>query len=105
MRRIHLPDEDEHGWSFDPSSIEQLIEARLRREESAAKRLRERSEGSSPTLSSKRGELGLTATELGAIWSEAWNRFLATANLSDELREQRQQFREKFSERLAAFQK
>ena len=105
MRRIPLPDAGKDGWSYDPSSIEQVIEARLRREEIAEIRLRERAATSGAALSPKRSALGPTEVELDAIRSEAWNRFLATARLSDELREQRRQFRENFAVRLEAFSK
>jgi hypothetical protein len=105
MRRIPLADAGKDGWSYDPSSIEQLIEARLRREEIAQIRLRERADAGEASLPFKRDALGLTGVELDAIWREAWNRFLVTASLSDELREQRQRFRETFTERLEAFRK
>jgi len=105
MRRVHLPDEDEDGWSYDPSSIEHVIEAHLRREEIEARRLRERSEtsGSKPPLKGR--AMGLTEAELDAIWREGWTLFLESASLSDELRDERERFRANFPDRIERFLK
>jgi hypothetical protein len=105
MRRIHLPDEGGHGWSYDPGSIEHVIEARLRREEIETKRLPEWNEASGSKLPLKSAAMGLNEVELDAIWREGWALFLASACLSDELRDERERFRANFHDRAERFLK
>jgi hypothetical protein len=105
VRRIRLPNETEQGWSYDPSSIEHLIEARLRHEEIEANNLAEWARPSVPRPALKSAAMGLNEVELDAIWLEGWLLFLASASLSDELRDERERFRTNFHERAERFHK
>jgi hypothetical protein len=105
MRRIHLPNEDEHGWSYDPGSIEHLIEAHLRHEETERKRLREWTAAGESRLPLKSSKMGLNEVELDGIWLEGWILFLESASLSDELRDERERFRATFPARVERFLK
>ena len=105
MRRIHLPNEGENAWSYDPSSIEHVIEARLRREEIEAKRFPEWAETNGSKLPLKSAAMGLNEVELDAIWLEGWALFLASARLSDDLRDERERFRANFHDRVDRFLK
>jgi hypothetical protein len=103
MRRISLPNESEHGWEFNPESKEHVIESRLRRQEMMERGRRE-AEQSGPHRF-KRGSLGLTEAEVTMIRWEAELQFFDGAKLSDELRNQRDQFRQDFDRRLDYFLK
>ena len=103
MRRVHLPNEGEHGWSYDPSSIEHVIEAHLRREEIETRRLSELIATNGSRLPLKSAVMGLNEVELDAIWREGWALFLESASLSDELRDERHRFRTGFPERVERF--
>jgi hypothetical protein len=103
MQRIHLPNEDEHGWTYDPSSPEQVIEAKLRRQEHIEKRLREMVKAGGVTGSIREGRLGLNQAQLEAICHEARRCFFDGAKLSEPLRQERQRFRERFVERVEHF--
>jgi hypothetical protein len=105
MRRVHLPDEGEHGWSYDPSSIEHVIEAHLRHGEIATRRLNERLLTSESRLPLKTVAVGLSEAELDAIWQEGRRLFWESASLSHELRDERERFRTSFSERVERFLK
>jgi hypothetical protein len=105
MDRIPLPNESEHSWSFDPGSPEQVIEAKLRRQEHIDKRLREMMKASGGAASIREGKLGLNQAELETIWHEARRRFFDDAKLSELLRQERQRFRERFPESVERFQK
>lgn len=103
MKRIPLPNETEDGWSYDPSSIEHVIEARLRRQEHSKRRRRETVQVE-PSRS-KKAALGLNEAEIAEIKWEAVRRFFDAAKLSDELRDRRAQFRQTFLERTKRFEK
>jgi hypothetical protein len=103
MQRVRLPNEDEHGWSFDPSSPEQVIEAKLRRQEHIEKRLREMVKASGASGSIRDDRLGLNQVELEAICHEARRCFFNGAKLSEPLRQERERFRERFAERVEHF--
>lgn len=103
MRRIPLPNEGEHGWSYDPSSPEQVIEAKLRRQEHIEKRLREMVNSSGVTGSTRDVRLGLNQVELEAISHEARRCFFDGAKLSEPLRQERERFRERFVQRVEHF--
>jgi hypothetical protein len=103
MRRISLPNESEDGWEFNPELKEHVIERRLRRQEMMKKGRRD-AEQSEPHRF-KRGSLGLTEAELTMIRWEAQLQFLDGAKLSDELRNQREQFRQDFDKRVEYFQR
>jgi hypothetical protein len=103
MRRIKLPNESEHGWEFNPESKEHLIESRLRRLEREEKD-RRAAEQSEPHRF-KKASLGLTEAELTRIRWEAVLQFFDGAKLSDELRNQRDQFRQDFEKRLEYFRR
>jgi hypothetical protein len=103
MRRISLPNESEHGWEFDPELKEHVIESRLRRQEMMERGRREARQSEPHRF--KKGSLGLTEAELTMIRWEAELQFFDGAKLSDELRNQREQFRQDFDKRLEYFLK
>lgn len=103
MKRIPLPNESEEGWQFDPSSIEHVIEAHLRRQDGHEKVMRR--SGKAEPLRFKRGALGLSDAEIASIRWEALLWFLESARLPDELRERRSYYREKYEERVERFAK
>jgi hypothetical protein len=103
MRRISLPDESEYGWQFNPELKEHVIESRLRRQEAMEKGRRETKQGE--PRRSKKGSLGLTEAEVTMIRWEAELGFFAEAKLSDELRIQREQFRQDFDKRVEYFRR
>jgi hypothetical protein len=103
MRRISLANESDHGWEFNPELKGHVIESRLRRQEMMEKGRREAMHSEPHRF--KRGALGLTEAELTAIRWEAELQFYDGARLSDELRDQRQKFRDNFEKRLQYFQK
>ena len=92
VRRVNLPDESESGWSFDPSSVDHVIEAHLRRHGTHARQ--------SGTKTAQKSSLGLSEVELKAIWQEGGAIFLESASLSEELRNRRASFRETWEKRL-----
>lgn len=98
MKRILLPNESEGSWQFDPSSTEQVIEARLRRHESIEKAMREASQAEPQRF--KRGALGLSEAEITSIRWECLQGFLESAKLPDELRERRAYYRESYERRV-----
>lgn len=83
---------------YSPDSPEQAIESHLRHLGRVRKVL-----GKLPK--EKKGPLGLRESELGAIYREGMVRFMDSAALSDELRQQRQRFRDNFADRLERFRK
>ena len=103
MRRISLPNENDHGWEFNPELKEHVIESRLRRHEMMEKGRREAEQIEPERF--KKGSLGLSEAELTMIRWEAQLQFLDGAKLSDELRNQREQFRQDFDKRLEYFLK
>lgn len=105
MRRIQLPNASDDGWSYDPSSIEEVIEARLRRQEIEERRLRELMRANGAKASAKRGVLGLNGSELDSIRHEATRKFFNSATLSEDLRQERQRYREHFAVRVERFLK
>lgn len=94
MRRIHLANETEDGWSYNPSSIEEVVEAHLRHTPK---------NGARRPLT--RGPLRVSEGELRAIRYEATRRFFSDAKLSEDLRAQREGFRERYVERREDFEK
>jgi hypothetical protein len=105
VRRIRLQNEGEDGWSFDSTSVDQVIEAKLRREEIAERQLRRLMAANASADIPQSDRLGLSSAELDAIWFEIRRKFFEDAKLSETLRQQRQSFREKFLERVEQFRK
>jgi len=103
MKRIPLPNESEEGWQFDPSSIEHVIEAHLRRQDGHERAMRDGRQAEPPRF--KKGALSLSEAEIASIRWEALLRFLESARLPDELRERRSYYREKYEERVERFAK
>lgn len=103
MKRIPLPNESEEGWQFDPSSIEHVIEAHLRRQDGHERVMRR--SGKAEPLRFKRGAFGLSDAEIASIRWEAVLGFLESARLPDELRERRAYYRDKYEERIERFSK
>lgn len=98
MRRIPLPNENEDGWSYDPQSIEHLIEARLRREEHLRK--------IAPQAPSRKARVaGLDELALAAIWQEAGKLFFESATIPEELREIRTILWDRYEKRIERFQR
>lgn len=87
---------------YSERSITEVIELYLRIQDHTDK-LAGRVGGKHPAL--KKGPLGLDEMELNAMRREAVNRFFDGAKLSEELREQRNRFRERFAERVERFLK
>jgi len=103
MRKGTLLNETEYGWSVDPSSPEQVIDARLRREEHIKTLVRKAMQDQ--PLRSKKSALGLSEAEIASIDWEASLGFLESARLPDELRERRAGFRDRYEERVEQFSK
>jgi hypothetical protein len=101
MRRISLPNESEDGWEFNPELKEHVIESRLRRQEMMERGRREAVQSEPHRF--KKGSLGLSEAELTMIRWEAELQFFDGAKLSDELRNQREQFRQDFDKRVEYF--
>lgn len=101
MRRIHLANEAEDGCSYNPSSIEEVIEAHLRHSERQLRHSPKNGAGRPLT----RGPLRVSEVELRAIRYEATRCFFSDAKLSEELRAQREEFREQHFERREGFKK
>lgn len=89
---------DDPPFRYSPGSVDDTIESHIRH-------LRRVQKVVGKTQKEQRGPLGLSATELSAIYREAMAGFVDSAKLSEELREQRQRFRETFDDRLARFLK
>ncbi len=102
MRRFSLSNDTE-GWTYDPSSIDEVIEARIRRQEIDRRRLAQsgREDGTRPSVN--KGALGFNPAETESIRHEAVRGFFNDAILSEALRQERQKYREHFSERAARF--
>lgn len=83
---------------FSPGSPEEVIESHLRH----LNRIKNVLAGETRE---RKGDLGLTLTELSDIYREATAQFIDSAKLSEELREQRVRFRENFDEKVARIRK
>lgn len=103
MKRISLPNESQDGWQFNPNSIEQVIEAHLRRVDGIERAKRDARQAKPRRF--RKGALGLSEAEIASIRWEALLRFLESARLPDELRERRSCYREKYEERVERFSK
>jgi hypothetical protein len=101
--RVSLPEAGEGVFRFNPSSPEQVIEARFRREESWAEHIRKTRTASPERF--KRGPLGLSEIEITMIRHEAVERFLASAKLPEELRQRRARCREMYEQRIERYLK
>jgi hypothetical protein len=84
---------------YNPSSVKEVIESRLRQQHHTEKILVEMSQQEGPRHRPKKGVLGLNEEELTAIRQEAMNHFFDGAKLSEELRERRTRNRETFDGR------
>jgi hypothetical protein len=83
---------------YSPGSVDEAIESHLRHLRRVEKVLHK-------LPKEHKGKLGLTESELGAIYREVMARFVDSAKLSEELREQRARFRETFTERAERFKR
>jgi len=83
---------------FSPGSLEEVVESHIRHLQRVKNAL-------DKLPKERRGSLGLSENELSAIYRAAMIRFRDSAKLSEELREQRERFRETFNERLERFRK
>jgi hypothetical protein len=101
------PQEDDAAYfhQYNPSSVEEVIRARLRRQRHAERTLTEMARGNGPNPLLAKGHLGLNEAELGAIRYEGTKRFFGNAKLPEELRAQRERFRERVFERREEFRK
>jgi len=96
-----LANESEHGWQFNPELKEHVIESRLRRQEMMEKGRRE-AEQSEPHRF-KKGSLRLTEADANHDPLGSGATFFDGAKLSDELRNQREQFRQDSDKRVEYF--
>jgi len=97
--------EDTAVHYYNPDAIEEVIELHRRHQRHSEKILTESTEEDQSRLALRRGSLGLHEAERDAITRQAAIDFFGGAKLSEELREERQRFRENADERLLWFRK
>ncbi len=97
MKSTRPPRKNKDGRAYDPTSLESVIEARLHHQ-------RELAASSVPTRTSRVSTLHLDKAELNVLRHEIATRFLEAANLSEELRGERERFRQSTDERIVSIQ-